>query len=245
MPTVCPWPIASARASARRRPRRRSTSSATQLATSVTTKEASGRATTCGHCWTRSSLSLGPISLWSSSTSVPKCLRTPPLAPSYPTPSTSTPPYLILKLRAQPSSINRLSLARARPQVAFLGSAVRPELPHGAYAGGVSGLCDLARLAVGIRCPPVWAGRARVLMGMWHGEPGLHLGPHGHWKPHGPAHLCRIQSPVRVKRPRTHTGLCYGGSPADQLPNLRGCGFAPRLRCTLSWASPYLRTRTG
>ena len=94
MPTVCPWPIASARASARRRPRRRSSSSATQLATSVTTKEASGRATTCGHCWTRSNLSLGPISLWSSSTSVPKCLRTPPLAPSYPTPSTSTPPLL-------------------------------------------------------------------------------------------------------------------------------------------------------
>jgi hypothetical protein len=113
MPTVCPWPIASARASARRRPRRRSSSSATQLATSVTTKEASGRATTCGHCWTRSNRSLGPISLWSSSTSVPKCLRTPPLAPSYPTPSTSTPPYLILKLRAQPSSINRLSRARA------------------------------------------------------------------------------------------------------------------------------------
>ena len=158
-------------------------------------------------------------------------------------PPLEPPPYLTLKLRAQPPSINRLSLAR--PQVAFLGSAVRPELPHGAYAGGVSGLCDLARLAVGIRCTQVWAGRARVLMGMWHGEPGLHLGPHGHWKPHGPAHLCRIQSPVRVKRPRTHTGLCYGGSPADQLPNLRGGGFAPRLRCTLSWASPYLRTRTG
>jgi hypothetical protein len=176
-----------------------------------------------------------------------KCAKVPSNAtarPFIPNPLHFNSPLLDSKAPCS-AFLHQSPLSRARPQVAFLGSAVRPELPHGAYAGGVSGLCDLARLAVGIRCPPVWAGRARVLMGMWHGEPGLHLGPHGHWKPHGPAHLCRIQSPVRVKRPRTHTGLCYGGSPADQLPNLRGGGFAHRLRCTLSWASPYLRTRTG
>ena len=112
MPTVCPWPIASARASARRRPRRRSSSNATQHAIFVTIKEANGRATTCGHCWTRSSLSLGPISLWSSSTSVPKCLRTPPLAPSTQPPTLQVIPLLNLSsVLNHPPSIASLALA--------------------------------------------------------------------------------------------------------------------------------------
>ena len=54
----------------------------------------------------------------------PLHFKPPPLTarPFNPTPSTSSPPPLDSKLSAQPPSINRLS--RARPQVAFLGSAV-------------------------------------------------------------------------------------------------------------------------
>ena len=54
-----------------------------------------------------------------------KCAKVPSNAtarPFNPTPSTLSPPPLDSKLSAQPPSINRLS--RARPQVAFLGSAV-------------------------------------------------------------------------------------------------------------------------